>query len=169
MMETLSVGSSQLGNNAVARGPRGWLVAKLLLGAALGCGGDGRVHPVQGHVRAADGRRATFGVVELTADAGGHVAAGVIQEDGTFRLSTFRAGDGAVAGRHRVIVVQVVNTEHVPLELHRHVLDVHPRHSRYETSGLEFIVEPGGKNYLELVVDEAPQRKPRRPPQTDRR
>jgi hypothetical protein len=166
MMEMPLVRSSR---PRIHRSPGRWLTAGLLLGAVLGCGGDGRVHPVQGHVRAADGRRATFGVVELTADSGGHVAAGVVQEDGTFRLSTFRDGDGAVAGRHRVIVVQVVNTEHVPLEQHGHVLDVHPRYRRYETSGLEFVVEPGGKNYLELVVDEAPRQTPRQPPQTGRR
>lgn len=142
---------------------RGWLAVGLLLGSAVGCGPATGVHPVRGHVQAADGRRPTFGVVELTADAGGRVASGLIQDDGTFRLSTFREGDGAVAGRHRVIVVQTVNTEHIPLEQHHHVLDVHPRYARYESSGLEFTVDPRGQNYLEIVVDEAPRSGQRRP------
>jgi hypothetical protein len=143
--------------------PRGWLAVGLLLGCAVGCGPATEVHAVRGHVQAADGRRPTFGVVELTADAGGRVASGLIQDDGTFRLSTFREGDGVVAGRHRVIVVQTVNTERVPLEQHHHVLDVHPRYARYETSGLEFTVAPEGRNYLKIVVDEAPRVRQRKP------
>lgn len=136
------------------------LAACCLFAAALGCGGRGTLHPVRGHVQAADGRRATFGTVEFMADPGGQIATGAIQPDGSFRLSTIRDGDGAVAGRHRVIIVQVIDTEHLPLEQHRHVLDVHPRHARYETSGLAVDVEPGKDNYLPLVVDAAVRKTP---------
>jgi hypothetical protein len=139
------------------------LLVILMTGMVVGCGSERSVHPVQGHVQSADGRRATFGTVEFKAASGGQIASGRIEQDGSFRLSTFGDGDGAVAGRHRAIVVQVINTEHLPLEQHHHVLDVHPRYARYETSGLEFTVEPGGKNDLEIVVDEAP-RKGKRPP-----
>jgi hypothetical protein len=139
------------------------LVVIWLTCLVFGCGSERSVHPVQGHVRSSDGRHATFGTVEFKADDGGHIASGRIEQDGSFRLSTFGDGDGAVAGRHRAIVVQVVNTEHLPLEQHHHVLDVHPRHGRYETSGLEFTVEPGGDNQLDIVVDEA-RRKGVRPP-----
>jgi hypothetical protein len=132
-----------------------------LLGGVVGCGGDRLIQPARGHVQAKDGRRATFGMVELTASQGGQIASGIIEEDGSFRLTTVRDGDGAVAGRHRAIVVQVVNTEHIPLEEHHHVLDVHPRYARYETSGLEFTIEPGKQNYLEIVVDEAARKPPR--------
>lgn len=157
-------------------GRRRWAAlatAGCLLGAVVGCGGDRSIQPVRGHVQASDGRRATFGMVELMAEPGGQVASGVIEEDGSFRLTTVHDGDGAVARRHRAIVVQVVNTEHIPLEEHHHVLDVHPRHARYDTSGLTFTIEPGKQNYLEIVVDEAPKqpgRKPRAsaPPQPNR-
>jgi hypothetical protein len=111
-------------------------------------------------------------MVELTAEQGGQIASGIIEEDGSFRLTTVRDGDGAVAGRHRAIVVQVVNTEHIPLEEHHHVLDVHPRYARYETSGLEFTIEPGKQNYLEIMVDEAARKPPRTggsAPRTDAR
>jgi hypothetical protein len=140
--------------------PRHHAIAWLaLLGVVVG-GGCGRagpaVYPAAGHVQSADGRRATFGVVELTSLEGGQVASGRIEQDGTFRLSTFSSGDGAVAGRHRLIVVQIVNTERVPLRDHHHVLDVHLRHARYETSGLECQVEPRRSNYLEVVVEAAP-------------
>jgi len=109
-------------------------------------------------VQAADGRRATFGTVELMAEPGGEIASGAIQRDGSFQLSTFRNGDGALAGRHHAIIVQVIDTEHLPLEHHHHVLDVHPRYGRYETSGLRVTVEPGKQNYIELVVEEAPRK-----------
>lgn len=135
-----------------------WIIMTGMFGTLVGCGGEGSVHPVSGHVRSPDGRRPTFGTVEFKADPGGQIATGRIEQDGSFRLSTFGNGDGAVAGRHRAIIVQVVNTEHVPLEKHHHVLDVHPRYARYETSGLEFTIERGGQNNLEIVVDEAPRR-----------
>ena len=135
-----------------------WLALCGLLAGAWGCGGKVALHPVRGHVQAADGRRATFGTVEIMAEPGGEIASGAIQRDGSFQLSTVRDGDGAVAGRHRAIIVQVVDTEHLPLEKHHHVLDVHPRHGRYETSGLQVTVEPGKKNYVELIVDEAPRK-----------
>jgi hypothetical protein len=136
--------------------PIAWVT---LLGVVVGsgCGRAGpAVYPVVGHVQSSDGRRATFGVVELTSLKGGQVASGRIEQDGTFRLSTVSSGDGAVAGRHRLIVVQIVNTERVPLRDHHHILDVHPRYARYETSGLECQVEPRKTNYLEVVVEPAP-------------
>jgi hypothetical protein len=137
-----------------------WLTVSCAIGLSVGCGGDNAVHPVRGHVQAADGRRPTFGTVELKADTGGLIASGKIEQDGSFRLSTYRNGDGAVAGRHRAIIVQMVNTEHLPLEKHHHVLDIHPRYARYETSGLEFTIKAGGQNDLEIVVDEAPRKAP---------
>jgi hypothetical protein len=134
-------------------------LAGLAMLGAVGCSRGPAAYPVSGVVRSADGRHATFGVVEFTSVASGQVASGTIEEDGTFRLSTFATGDGVVAGRHRAIVVQTVNTERVPLRQHHHLLDVHPRHARYETSGLEFEVEPRRTNRLEIVVEAAPKRR----------
>lgn len=141
----------------------GWLCGFALAATVLGCGGGPAVYPVSGYVRSHDGRRPTFGTIEFRSDSGGQIAAAKIAPDGSFRLSTFGDGDGALAGHHRAIIVQVINTEHLPLEQHHHVLDIHPRYARYETSGLEFTIEPGGKDNLEIVVDEAP-----RPPKKGR-
>ncbi len=146
-----------------AAGAARWIIVTAMIGTMAGCGGGPPVHPVRGHVQSQDGRRPTFGTVEFKADEGGQIASGRIEQDGSFRLTTFADGDGAVAGRHRAIIVQVVNTEHVPLEKHHHVLDVHPRYARYETSGLEFTIEPGGQNDLVIVVDEAPRKALRTP------
>ena len=150
-------GPAVLTRPAVLTGPA--VLAGLAVLAAAGCSRGPEVYPVQGVVRAADGRNATFGVVEFTSVETGQVASGNIEQDGTFRLSTFATGDGAVAGRHRAIVVQTVNTERVPLREHHHRLDVHPRHARYATSGLEFEIEPRRTNRLEIVVEPAPRRR----------
>ena len=54
------------------------------------------------------------------ADAKGKGAIGAINaKDGTFELSTFKAGDGAVLGEHRVQVVQDVVIEHAVYEYER--------------------------------------------------
>ena len=89
----------------------------LLAGAALclllwlvGCGGGhDPTYPVQGTVRV-DGKVITAGSVafesiEPGSDGKRYTARGTIQNDGSFRLTTFTENDGAVAGRHRAMVM----------------------------------------------------------------
>ena len=79
-------------------------------------------------------------------------ARGRIQADGTFRLSTFDEGDGAVAGKHRVLVraqrdsAVFRKTGRVP----KPVID--SRFEHYETSCLEVTVKDGD-NELTIVVE----------------
>jgi hypothetical protein len=56
--------------------------------------------PVEGKVLF-EGKPLTFGGVLFQPDDG-PMARGSIQPDGTFRLTTYRDGDGAVLGMHRV-------------------------------------------------------------------
>jgi hypothetical protein len=56
--------------------------------------------PVEGKVLY-QGKSLTFGGVLFQPDDG-PLARGKIEPDGTFRLSTYRDGDGAVLGKHRV-------------------------------------------------------------------
>lgn len=71
----------------------------------------------------------------------GRNARGVIQDDGSFLLTTGKLGDGAVAGRHRAIVrqpypdVDLLEGERLPPPM------IDPKFGRYETSGLEFTVK----------------------------
>jgi len=79
-----------------------------------------------------------------------------IEADGTFELSTFDDSDGAVIGKHRVLVSAQRDADDyykrgiVP----RPVID--ERFEDYETSGLELTVE-AGDNELPIVV--APPKK----------
>ena len=72
-----------------------------------GCGSSGRPHaaatvPVKGTVTY-KGKPLSGG--EITFEPGfGREAFGTIQSDGTFVLTTFKEGDGAVVGTHRVAV-----------------------------------------------------------------
>ena len=73
-----------------------------------GCGSDpshyvGQTVPVKGKVTY-KGKPLTEGQIIFEPDAGGREAHGSIQPDGTFELTTFTKGDGAVTGTHRVAV-----------------------------------------------------------------
>jgi len=90
----------------VRRGPGrvvvpGFLV--IVLGGVLaGCGGPERLPtaPVEGKVLY-NGEPLAFGSVVFIPEAG-LPAKGTIQPDGTFRLSTYGDGDGAILGKNRV-------------------------------------------------------------------
>jgi hypothetical protein len=76
-----------------------------------GCAGDSgrpKVAPVSGKVTQ-NGKTLTMGDVTFTPTGGmpgtGHVATGQIGPDGSYRLTTFNTGDGAVLGTHKVTVV----------------------------------------------------------------
>ena len=78
-------------------------VGSMLLGlcAAGGCGTDRLpVAPVEGKI-VYQGKPLEFGGVMFQAPSG-PPARGRIGSDGTFRLSTYGDGDGAVIGKHRV-------------------------------------------------------------------
>jgi hypothetical protein len=121
----------------------------LLIGVA-GCGGR-RLHPVRGKVVYKDQTPLTGGLVVFEAvDPAARVSAdGPIQADGTFRLRTDQAGDGAVAGRHRVLVVPPVPPK---LQERNPPTPIHPRFQHFDTSELEFTVVPG-PNEFTIVVE----------------
>ena len=81
------------------------------LNAALEYAARGwHVYPVNGKVVFENGEPLTTGGVVLCesldtlSDDMAIMARGKIREDGTFELSTFADGDGAVVGKHRVLV-----------------------------------------------------------------
>jgi len=93
-------------SGGAGRGP-GRVVAPgcllIVLGGALaGCGGPERLPtaPVEGRVLY-NGEPLAFGSVVFIPEAG-PPAKGKIQPDGTFRLSTYGDGDGAILGTNRV-------------------------------------------------------------------
>lgn len=81
------------------------------LAAAAGCGGaqlpaNPAAHPVKGVVRLESGRPVRFGRVSYHPEpgSGGVEAHGEIQKDGSYTLTTYTKGDGAVPGSYAVTV-----------------------------------------------------------------
>jgi hypothetical protein len=82
-------------------------LAALLVGPCWGCGSSGGTPvpliAVKGKVTY-KGQPVTKGVVEFEPEGYGHPAKGQLQSDGTFQLTTFKLGDGVVAGAHRISI-----------------------------------------------------------------
>jgi hypothetical protein len=80
---------------------------KFLLALSLGlagCGGRGKAVKVEGVVTL-DGKPFPGATVTFVpADGNGRSASGLSEEDGSFRLTTFKPDDGAVPGDYKIIV-----------------------------------------------------------------
>src|SRR5262245_33534060 len=128
------------------------VVAVTLLGLA-GCGGP-RLYPVRGKVvweNGAEARELAGGLVATEAESGSVGARGDIQEDGSFELSTYKPGDGALLGKHRVTVSEYSPKEPPPPPIMERAF------SRPDTSGLEITVEPKANEFI-LKVRRVPSR-----------
>ena len=126
------------------------IATALSLPFVLGCGGA-KTYPVEGIVVYKDGTPVTGGIVtfELVGDGPAkECARGEIGPDGTFQLRTFARNDGALAGKHRVIVAPppALGKSASPTE------SIHPRFANYDTSGLQFTVT-SGKNHFRIEVE----------------
>lgn len=120
---------------------------------AVGCSGNGiPTCPVEGIVVLENGTPAQTGTVEFNSLERDLTARGSIQSDGTFRLTTFTDGDGAVAGIHNAVVVQLVSTEDLPLHEHDHGPTVDPKYAHYDLAGLQFTVQSDRTNSIRIVV-----------------
>jgi hypothetical protein len=130
-------------SNGTAR----WLGAaalSLLLVAVAGCGG--RLYPVRGKVTFEDGTPLSKGTVVFESIGGEKAitARGAIQPGGSYQLSTYKPGDGAPAGKYRVLVAPMVDLSSYHPERD---VDFDPRFSAFNTSGLEFDVKPGENEF----------------------
>ena len=143
------------------------LAAGLMAPGVCGCGpGHPKTYPVRGKVVFDDGAPLDGGFIEFEstpADGLPFNARGLVGHDGTFVLSTFAEEDGAVLGKHRVLV-RAQRQEYDDMEgkwdlIPEPVID--PRFGRYETSGLEFTVTEG-KNEFAVVVQRPPPAQDRR-------
>jgi hypothetical protein len=88
---------------------RGMPLALALLAAASCSGGSATPHPVKGTVVFEDGQPAKelagYAVSFVPAEGDGLPSSyGHIEQDGTFILSCKKDSDGAVAGKHRVVI-----------------------------------------------------------------
>ena len=103
--------------------------------------------------RVSDGEPVRYGTVELESLKHPFNARARIDDDGHFELSTFETGDGAVAGRHRAIVVQLMVLDDPTIKHQKdHGDSVAQRYSMYSESGLFVDVETNDDNEIELRV-----------------
>jgi hypothetical protein len=80
------------------------------------------------------------------------IARAMIEDDGTFRLSTFGNGDGALAGDYRISLIPARRRGEQPGKAAR---TIDGKYQSFDTSGLEASVSPGGSNDFEFVVSPA--------------
>ena len=118
-----------------------------------GCSDQLRTYPVSGKVRFTTGGVVHVGTVELKSREHNVQARGQIQSDGSFTLTTYKDGDGAVAGKHYCVVVQFVMAEGISGHKPSTLGVVDRRYASYSTSGLTAQVYPEKKNELILEVE----------------
>lgn len=138
-----------------------WVLLAGLSAALAGCGPrEPAVYPVAGVVVFPDGSPVKSGAIEFEPADGGPAARGKIDSDGKFTLQT-GTRDGAVAGVHRVAVVQVFVLDGLTPDVRaahsKHAARVvHKRHNRFETSGLTLELQPRA-NEVRVEVTAAPR------------
>ena len=126
-------------------------VAVIIL--ACGCDSGLKTYPTSGHVRFEDGTPVAAGTIIFQSVEIEVQARANIQNDGTFHLGTETPDDGAVEGKHRVIVRAQWEGPDTPP---KH--PVHPKYRSPHTSNLEYEVTPQGPNEFDITVQRPEQR-----------
>ena len=119
----------------------------------IGCG-ESRVpiYPVSGTVVFDDGSPVRTGTVELASVDHKLTATGKIGDDGNFVLGTFTSNDGACAGNHRVIVMQMIINDGTVNHTKDHGKPFDPMYASYGFSPLTATVTAQESNTLKLTV-----------------
>lgn len=139
---------------ATGGGRLAWL-GVTVLGLALigGCQSQQETYPVYGQFRFEDGTVPKFGEVEFFNLEQRINARGAINRDGSFTLSTFQEGDGAVAGKHCIVVMQHVTSPLTARAVadrkvqHDHGRLISSHYFDYRTTDLDCEVIPGENRY----------------------
>jgi len=143
----------------IAGKPGAALEAALLILVAVELAGCGRADQlptaqVRGTVTL-DGKPLTQGMVSFTPERG-RAASGQIGSDGSFVLSTYGRGDGAILGHNRVAVVaidrKVPPTKGMSVEDTQVSWLIPAHYGNPNTSGLSFDVQAGTLNTAELQL-----------------
>jgi hypothetical protein len=144
----------------------GLLVIAVGSTAVLGCSADPnkpKLSKVSGKVTF-KGKPVNNGSVIFTPTGGGgmalQTATGQLNEDGTFSLTTFNTGDGAVIGQHTATVesrgsdINELNKPRADGSI-AYVLpksQVPEKYTRADKSPLKYTVEDGKSNYFEIEL-----------------
>lgn len=122
--------------------------------AFSGCGpGRPATYPVKGKVVFENNEPCQLGTVEFRSLDHMVTARGIIEKDGSFMLTTWEPGDGAVAGTHQIIIQQLIITEDLSFKSHNHGKRVPPRYGDYATSGIKATVTDQPLNELVITLD----------------
>ena len=129
-------------------------LALAVLACLVGCG-QSKTAPVNGRVRLKDGSDVSVlkgYSLTFEAEGGKSSAVGELDPDGTFKLSTFGANDGAMPGKYRV----AINPPNNPNPDKPPTTSKLPaKYANLDSSGLTAEVKPG-QNNIELELDKAP-------------
>jgi hypothetical protein len=136
-----------------------WTILSCGLTGIAGCGSRyPQTYAVALKVSFADGKIPVGAVVALHSDTDAtagrrYDATGTVEPDGSCRLSTFKQGDGAVAGHHRVTVASPPYMPGMTGPQGSRPAVIAPRYARENTAGLEFIVTSDpAKNQFTIQV-----------------
>lgn len=126
----------------------------LPLAIMVGCG-DGRppAYPTKGKVVFADGSPVKVGTIETKSLLHDAQATAAIERDGSFVLTTYKEGDGAVSGPHTCVVVQFIQAENITNHKPSTLGVVNPKHASYATSNLKIEVSPNKPNEFVVQVE----------------
>ena len=127
-----------------------WSLAILVL--FTGCSSQLKTYEVDGRVEFENGRPVVVGLVECLSNEHNVNARGTIRKDGSFSLTTFEDGDGAVAGKHQCVVIQMIIGENIIGHSPSTIGVVDSMYASYQTSDLEIEVTPEGTNKVTLQV-----------------
>jgi hypothetical protein len=129
-------------------------LALAMLACLVGCG-ESKTAPVNGRVKLKDGSDVSvLAGYSLTfeAEGGKTSAVGDVNRDGTFKLSTFGANDGAMPGKYRVAINAPPNPDpDTPPTKSK----LPAKYANLDSSGLTAEVKPG-QNDIELELEKAP-------------
>ena len=138
------------------------LLLLLVVVSLPGCGrGKLPTYAVEGQVRFSDGSTPAFGDIEFYNEENKLNARGKINKDGTFTVSTYEENDGAIAGKHKIVIIQntgSVLAAQMNVKIHHdHGSLVHRSYVDYRTSNLSCTIAKG-INQIELVVQKQEER-----------
>ncbi len=124
------------------------LLLLLLLTQCFGCNsGQLPTYSVEGSVQFEDGTSPMFGDIEFYSVEHKINARGKISRDGSFTVGTYEESDGAVEGRHQIVILQVTGsylTDKLSDQIkHDHGELIATDFCDYRTSGLECTISPG--------------------------
>ena len=126
-----------------------------LASAVTGCGSrNPKTYPVSGTVLFKDGTAVTWGTIEFHGLAKQAGARGEIGSDGSFMLSTFGEGDGAIPGEYQVTVTQITLPVDQPFKhQHAHPPGVARKHANPISSGITQTVRADQENKFKIEVE----------------